>query len=64
MTSVRMSNTRPVIPSALSPGVSVESPDVRNGEYSDVGYSDLMTLAFVAYVTNAGKPGKTHYLQC
>ena len=28
ITSARMSNTRPVIPSALSPRVSVESPDV------------------------------------
>ena len=64
MTSARMSNTRPVIPSALSPEVSIESPDVRNGKYSDVGYSNLMTLAFVAYDSNSGKPGKTHHLQC
>ena len=38
ITPVRMSNTHPVVPSVLSPGVSVEFPDILKwvAEYSMV----------------------------
>ena len=36
--------------------VSIESPDMSNNEYSDVRYSNLMTLLLLLT-----KPGKTHY---
>ena len=66
-TSERISNTRPVIPSAFSPRLPVESPDVSVMMGSKLFWlcKHIFGVQYdSSFCPNAGKPGKTHYLWC